>query len=234
MRGNIPNTDSRVSDATYWAVITLSLLSFGELVWAFIEAGASGLTSQQTTISDLFFDILAGSLGFFFGGIAVSVNGRLPPGMKLSIRAIGGSALFLVALYRPLFVASAWEPVPNGITNPAANQVEITSPSTNSVVGHTVEIRGRTAHPNWRHFILVTGPAQGSEVIQDGEVTVSSSGQILGRATLGSAAVGAGESYTIRVVASEKALTRGPFIRRNGLLLSNAITVTRSPETERS
>lgn len=233
MRGQSSHTASRSAEATYWAVMALSLISVLVLGWAFVAAGSMGLTFQQTTISNYFFAVLAGGVGFMFGGVAVTVNGQVSQGVKLSIRAIGGSALFLIALYHPFFAMSDGEQVKANKFE-SVIPVEITSPSTNSVVGRTVEVRGRTTHPTWRHFVIVTGPEQGSDVIQDGEVDVSPSGEMLGRATLGSVVVGAGELYTIRVVACEKGLKSGPFIHRNDLVFSNTITVTRSYTTEGS
>jgi hypothetical protein len=212
----------------------LSLLSVAELGWAFLTSGSTGLTSQQTTISNYFFAVLAGAAGFFFGGVVLTVTGQLTPALKLSIRAIGGSALFLIALYHPLFPATPGKQVSAENVESVESSVEITTPSMNSVVGQWVQIRGHTTHPSWRHFVVVTGPAPGSDVVQDAEVMVSPAGEIVGSATLGSAAVGAGASYTIRVVACEKPLKPGPFNRRNDLVFSNAITVTRSLETEGS
>jgi hypothetical protein len=234
MRRPLASTASRYADATYWAVMMLSVVSVAELGWAFFAAGSTGLTSQQTTISNYFFALLGGSAGFFFGGVVLTVSGQLTPALKLSIKAIGGSALFLIALYHPLFPIAPGKQFSADNVESIGSPVEIKSPSTNSVVGGTVEVRGHTTHPSWRHFIVVTGPAQGSDVVQDAEVTVSPSGEILGTATLGNAAVGAGQSYTIRVVACEKRLEPGPFIRRNDLVFSNAITVTRSVKPERS
>ncbi len=234
MRKQSASTASQVAGATYWAVMMFSLVSVAELGWAFFAAGSTGLTSQQTTISNYFFALLAGSAGYFFGGVVLTVAGQLTPALRLSIRAIGGSALFLIALDHPLFPATPGNQVSANNVESVGSPVEITSPSMNSVVGGSVEVRGHTTHPSWRHFIVVKGPAQGSDVVQDAEVTVSPSGDILGSATLGNAAVGAGQSYTIRVVACEKRLEPGPFIRRNDLVFSNAITVTRSVVPERS
>lgn len=232
MRRQSASTAPQFADATYWAVMMLSLVSVAELGWAFFAAGSIGLTSQQATISNYFFALLAGSAGFFFGGIVLTATGQITPAVKFSIRAIGGSAMFLIALYHPWFPVTAEKPGSADIVQKIVSPVEITSPSTNSVVGRTVQVRGHTTYLGGRYFILVTGPAQGSEMVQDGEVSVFPSGDILGSATLGDAAVGAGQSYTIRVVACEKQLKPGPFNHRNDLVFSNAITVTRSLEPE--
>jgi hypothetical protein len=209
---------------SYIAVQILLLASLFGLGWAFYSSGLS---------SNFFFALLAGTEGFLFGGVVLTLTGTIRPNMKLAIRAVGGSALFLAALLHPLLASTAHIGSLPG-PRPPERGIFITSPLTGSVVGPTAQINGHTDYPWLRHFIIVTGLKAGGDIVQDSEVNVSSTGEISVNATLGGAAVGAGEMYTIRIVACETALNAGPLVSRKDLIVSNVISVVRSIQHQRS
>jgi hypothetical protein len=199
------------------------------LGWAFRDAGNYGLTADQRLIASWAFALLAGAFGYFFGGVFLQIAGKWGPVASFAIRATGASALFLAVLFLPLFAhASSRE----GCLNTSAadapeDALLITSPADNSEVGPSVEVRGHTTHPRWRHYVVVAGPS-GGDMIQDDLLKISRDGDLSSVATFGAAAVGVGGRYSIYLIESKTPLPPGPVVQGARVGVSPAVTVTRT------
>jgi hypothetical protein len=217
--------------ATYVTVLVMLIGCLAGMWVIFSEAGLVGLNSDQRSVLNFLFALIAGGTGFFIGRVALTFTRAITPNTKMVLRAFGGSALFLVVLFKPelsSMTGTSQTPVS------AIDVIEITSPMAGSLVQSTVQLHGRTARPSWHHYVVVAGPAQGSYTVQDAEANVSAAGDLSAQATLGNATVGAGETFTILIVACEKRLNPGPFVRRNDQIVSTPISVVRAGNSERS
>ena len=87
-------------------------------------------------------------------------------------------------------------------TNRILAGLEITYPTDGAEVdSQKIVVKGKTPFTTMRHMLAVTPLKRGGEVLQDEPVTVNPDGTWDGRVTLGSASVGRGERFAIRVVA---------------------------------
>lgn len=112
---------------------------------------------------------------------------------------------------------------------PATGRLRLTDPANGTRVDEVIDVRGVTPFPDKKHYLLVTAPTGGT-FIQDAPMEVSQTGILTGRATLGNKAVGAGLSYTIRVLATRTTLLRLSASPPDDAIFSDPITVTRKPK----
>jgi hypothetical protein len=208
-------------------VIQASALSL--LGWAFHDASEYGLSADQRLIASWAFALLAGTFGYFFGGVFLQFAGKLGPAVSFAIRATGASALFLAVLFLPLFAHAVSR---DGCLNtpgadPPADALRVTSPADMGEVGPTAEVRGHTPHPQWHHYIVVTGPS-GGDIVQDDHFKISANGDLSTVAAFGTAAVGIGDRYSICLIESKTPLLPGPVVQGPHVSVSPAVTVTRT------
>jgi|SRR6267154_3520463 len=206
----------------FTAVMTLCIVSLALLMRAFYTAGLAELTPDQRTILNFFFALLAGGVGFLFGGVVLDLTGALGPNLKLTMRALGGSALFVLLLIHPLF------PFPIPPEGLSIIRPTILSPVPGSMVAQMIEVHGRTGYPTWHHYVVVTGIVAGGSIVQDTHMNSTATGDLSGIATIGNVAVGEAEPYLIRIVASKSPLAPGPLVPQKDLVFSDAVNVTRS------
>lgn len=109
-----------------------------------------------------------------------------------------------------------------------ARQFRITAPIDGAAAGLTESIRGETPFSEMTHYIVVTPVKTGDNWVQPGPVQVSASGLWIGRATFGEAAVGAGEQFIVRALATKSILVEGALGKvPEDAIFSESITVTR-------
>ena len=123
-------------------------------------------------------------------------------------------------------VGSRVERVEKGIQ---AREFKITSPADGAIVDRIALIRGKTPFPEMNHYVVVTPVKTKEDWVEDGPVRVSASGLWDTQATFGSAAVGAGEQFIVRALATKSILSPGPLTEvPKDAIFSESITVTRS------
>jgi hypothetical protein len=231
MKKNTVFVPAPFSKAEFIPVVGLQFSTLALVIWAFFVAG-DGLTSDQRQIVGRLFALLAGASGFFFGGVVLKLSGRLGPGASFVIRALSGAALFLIVLVLPLIAHTASHELCQNpvVTEPTEEVLQVTSPAGSDEVGPTAEVRGRTTHPRWFHYLVVTGLTSGGDVVQDNNtIKVSPNGDLYSLAIFGAAAVGVGQRYSIRFVDSKTAIEPGrPMLPGPHVIVSPAVTVTRT------
>lgn len=217
------------SKAEFFAVLGLQASSLALLAAAFYVA-ADGLTQDQRQVTTMLFALQAGASGYFFGGVVFKFTGKWGPAGSFAIRAVGASALFLIVLLlAPFPRASAHDGHQNAENrDPIGFALRVTSPSEGAEVGPTTEVHGHTMHPHWMHYLEISSLVAGGDVLQDSTVKVAPNGDISSLATFGATAVGVGQRYSIRFIDSKTALMPGPLIRGLHVIVSPAVTVTRS------
>jgi len=88
-------------------------------------------------------------------------------------------------------------------------------------------VRGITPYIDKNNYIVVTAPT-GGDSIEDGPLKISSGGQWTGHAMFGSAGVGTGETYIIRVMATKAKLSIGAMINiPEDAVFSDPVTLRR-------
>jgi hypothetical protein len=88
-------------------------------------------------------------------------------------------------------------------------------------------IRGETPFSGMHHYIIVT-PVKIRTDFVEGEANVSPGGFWSGQAKFGEAAVGAGEKFVVRALATNSRLSPGPLTEvPKDAIFSGSITVTR-------
>lgn len=217
------------SKAEFIAVLGLQFSSLALLAAAFYVA-ADGLTADQRQITTWLFALQAGASGYFFGGVVLKLTGKWGSAASFAIRAVGASALFLsVLLLAPFPRASAGEVRQNADDgDPMRFALQVTSPAEDAKVGPTAEVHGHTMHPHWMHYLEISSLVAGGDAIQDSTIKVAPNGDISSLATFGAAAVGVGQRYSIRFIDSKTALIPGPLIQGPHVIVSPAVTVTRT------
>ena len=159
---------------------------------------------------------------------ALGVNGRLGAHMRIALKALGGSAAFTIALLNPLFpplnAAQPRHP-------PPIKRLQIISPRAHSTVGLTVKVDGLTSYKSLSHYIVVRGKT-GPDTVQDHPLTVSSTGELSGRATIGDVAVGLGDEYLIWIIATKTTLQPGVLAAPHDAINSEAVPVTRAERSD--
>jgi hypothetical protein len=219
MAKKLSSANAKSATRNFIAVMMLCIISFALLMRAF---HAAELTPDQRIILDYCFALLGGGAGFLFGGVVLDLTSLLGPNLKLTIRALGGSALFVLLIFHPLFPSGAQPEKPSG------GPPTILNPAPSSVVGQMIKVQGHSEYQGWHHYVVVTGIVAGGDIVQDTSMDLSSAGELLGTATIGNAAVGEGEPYFIRIVASRTPIAPGPLVPRKGFIFSDAVNVTRS------
>lgn len=211
--------------AAYIPAMILLAVTFALLGWAFVQPE---LSADQRTMANFFFALVSGSAVFLWGGMALSVNGQLGSHMRIALKALGGSAAFTLALLHPLFPPlNAAQPQPS----PPVKQLQVVSPAPHSTVGLTVKVNGLTSYKFWNHYIVVRGKT-GPDAVQDHPLTVSSSGELSGRATIGDVTVGLGDEYLIWIIATKTTLRPGVLVPPHDAINSEAVPVTRAERSD--
>lgn len=148
-------------------------------------------------------------------------NARLAK-ISIVITSLG----FIVTLGYIVFpLMSRVQQVEKGIL---ARQFRITAPVDGATVGLTELIRGETPFPEMNHYIVVTPLKTRDDFVEDGPVNVSTSGVWAGNAKFGAAAVGAGEQFMVRALATKSILSPGPLTEvPEDAIFSESIIVTR-------
>jgi len=106
------------------------------------------------------------------------------------------------------------------------SQFRIKEPSNGSDVDVRQIVRGITPFPELRYYIIVTTP-QGQDFVSS-EAKVSGDSWE-GVATFGSAGVGGGEKFYVRVIGTKANLSEGTYSAKADELSSNSISVIRRP-----
>lgn len=110
-----------------------------------------------------------------------------------------------------------------------AGQFTVTTPVNGATVEMIDFIRGNTPLSGMNHYIVVTPLKTGDDWVQEKRATVSG-GIWSGRAKFGTAAVGAGEQFVVRALATKSTLSPGPLTEvevPEDAIFSEPITVTR-------
>jgi hypothetical protein len=116
-----------------------------------------------------------------------------------------------------------------------ANQFRITYPANGGIVDSTDIVRGITPYPNSNHYIVVTPIKGGGDWVQEGPMKISTGNVWIGRAIFGAAAVGAGEGFVIRAIATNSTLSPGTLNEvPEDAIFSESIVVTRKKTNESS
>ncbi|MGO9374675.1 MAG: hypothetical protein ACLQBD_21605 [Syntrophobacteraceae bacterium] len=109
-----------------------------------------------------------------------------------------------------------------------ASRFRIIDPTDGAVVPQEVFIRGTTPFSGMNHYIIVTPIKTGDDIVQGGNLKVSSSGLWSGNAEIGSAGVGAGQQFRVVTVATKFRLPAGPITEMpKDAIFSESIIVTR-------
>jgi hypothetical protein len=94
--------DKQFPGARFALATLLMLVSLAALFWAFISQ--PHLSPHQRVLSNFFFALASGTAGFVWGNVLLHATGKLPGGVKFTIEAFGGSAIFLILTFvHPLF-----------------------------------------------------------------------------------------------------------------------------------
>lgn len=110
-----------------------------------------------------------------------------------------------------------------------AGQLVIINPTDGAEVDFTNKIVGRTPFPELTHYIVVTSVRVGTAFVQDRPATVNrDDGSYSAAARFGSARVGRGEQFIVRVLATKSKLPAGPLVSTPpDAVTSNVVTVRR-------
>jgi hypothetical protein len=103
---------------------------------------------------------------------------------------------------------------------------KVTNPADDAEVSLREIVRGTTAFPGLRHYVVV-GTPEGSEFVTSEARLSGDSWE--GIARFGEAGAGRDQRFNVRVVATQSALTEGPFESPPDAMSSNSITVKRRP-----
>ena len=88
----------------------------------------------------------------------------------------------------------------------------ISSPAEEDSVDVVMAVRGETPFGELNHYIIVTPTRTGDDVVQRGPVPVYAGGLWSGQATFGAAALGTGQEFVVRCVATAATLQEGPLV----------------------
>jgi hypothetical protein len=163
-------------------------------------------------------------------GILVQVIGIIV-GLPIALGSL------YVGLYIPIHdvgtIVSSTEQAVKRLTE--ANQFRINYPANGGVVDSTDIVRGITPYPNRNHYIVVTPIKGGGDWVQEGPMKISTGNVWIGRAIFGAAAVGAGEGFVIRAIATNSTLSPGTLIEvPEDAIFSESVVVTRKKTNESS
>jgi hypothetical protein len=108
-------------------------------------------------------------------------------------------------------------------------QIIITMPADGAEVGVDSTISGKTSLPDLNHYIVVTPTRIGTSFVQSQSALVNrANGSFIWRATFGGAQVGAGEQFTVRVLATKSTLSPAPLTTEPpDAVFSNSVIVKR-------
>jgi hypothetical protein len=79
------------------------------------------------------------------------------------------------------------------------------------VVGMRGAIYGQSPYPHRNNYVVVSPIKTGDNFVQSGPLNVGLDGSWSSSATYGSAAVGTGEEFMVRALATDAALSAGPL-----------------------
>jgi len=111
-----------------------------------------------------------------------------------------------------------------------AERLEISNPADGDSVDMFVEVHGTTPFFSMEHHYIIVTPYKTQSDTVESEASVTN-GLIRGHIKLGSAAVGAGERFALRIIATNSTFTIGEApIPLQESISSNSVTVTRRKE----
>jgi hypothetical protein len=214
---------------TYIPALVLGACAMGLVIWAVLKGP---LWPDQKPLMNVMAALLCGTAGFLWGGVVLEMVWQPDPRMRVAIQAVGAAAIFVFLMVHPIYPAeSQRSQTAGGDTWLPPTGVSIIEPSKGSMVDADIPIRGRASYAGLHYYCLVKAESVGGAAIQDGELVRSESGELAGKARIGTAGAGAGETYTLTIVGSDKLLHAGPLRSTDGLIWSNQVTVRRiAPE----
>ncbi|MBI3195301.1 MAG: hypothetical protein HYZ34_12675 [Ignavibacteriae bacterium] len=199
-----------------------------KLQLSFLESIASGLNKMGKSGDDMLKELRSGgriaerNLTTTKVGIAVMIIG-----LVVAITSVLVAIRTLDVTYKSLNqkVVEVGERVEKNIL---ARQFRIVDPADGTLVDIIYSIRGKSPFPNMKNYIIVTPMTQGIDMVQHGPLSVSPSGLWTGKAIFGQGAVGEGESFLVRCLATDSTLTEGPLTTiPSDAIFSESITVIR-------
>ena len=108
------------------------------------------------------------------------------------------------------------------------SQLKIISPINGALVESSILIQGETPYLDKNHYTIITPLKAGGDFVQEGPLQISSSGLWSGIAYFGSAAVGIGEKFAIRIITTNMKLSSGHLSNiPKDAIISESITVKR-------
>jgi hypothetical protein len=202
------------------AAIALPAIGLGLLVIAYFDV----LDDDKRRIANVFYQIVAASIGWIYAGLALTLVGGVGQGLRIGARAVNGTGLYVLAVLLPLF-----PPRPANLPNTRVARIEITQPVPHARVSDREDVCARSTESG-PHYIFIQ-PAQGAAQRQDGVLRPGDSGEFCGKAAFGTALAGEGEEYTIQIAASKSALKAGELLPKN-LVWSRPVMVRRADPVE--
>lgn len=108
------------------------------------------------------------------------------------------------------------------------NQFIITDPKNGAILEMTDIIKGTTPYVTKNHYIIVTPLKTGDDWVQKDILKISPTGLWSGRAIFGTASIGIGEDFIVRIIASNSTLPPGPLTQiPTDSIISEAIKISR-------
>ncbi len=234
---------SALSPAWLKAQIVLSfagkaLISMAVVLAALIYVNMQQSLNNQRTMHDLnlaYLQTFSRDIGSAEPGQrlrAISVYREMSPQLAAPLAPIAAEADPMTATNRSVEILAdrSQDPQTRSVAEQSRRRImgdfRIEEPSYGSKVNVRQVVRGTTPFPEMRHYIIVTTP-QGVDFVA-GEARVSGD-TWEGVATFGSAGVGRGEKFYVRVIATRTSLPEGPFAGMADAIASDSIPVMRDP-----
>lgn len=91
----------------------------------------------------------------------------------------------------------------------SSSRFRVTYPLEGGSVGSTAPVRGTTPYRDRNHYVVVTPMETGDNWVEEERAAVSSDGVWTGRARFGTAAVGVGQDFVVRALATRASVLSG-------------------------
>jgi len=115
-----PRQSSWTSTPLLVAAAILLLVPLAALTFAFVYR--PHLSPQQAIFANFFFALVSGSAGCVWGDVVLRISGTVRGGLKVAIDATGGSALFILCYFNPIFKPVPPPPAPQVIVRRVCGQ----------------------------------------------------------------------------------------------------------------
>ena len=110
----------------------------------------------------------------------------------------------------------------------ARPQFRVTYPLDGDFVEMNDLVKGWTPYSNKMIYIVITPIQTGDDFIQDTNAKIDAGGFWIARAIFGTAAVGTGQKFLIRAIATQDKLSAGPLTKKPAdVIFSEGVYVTR-------